>query len=558
MLQFVIYTLLVTSYCFAQVDPLHKDPFAPDYVDETWNRISLLQKSELSGDLQPEFVRTSLASTNVIERKAALVWIGRTRARAFTADVATCISDSVASVRQLAFRTLLVVGDPDAKPIILEALGNMPDLECSTVGDRIALADMLAYRGLPSELASLDISQRKQWLTNFDQKNFQNEHAFPKWNAAGVRGNFFSYDVVQNETQKNVGNPDIYPMLSLPRSVLPDGKFSLFVALPTRSMKVNNEARIRWSRYRSVKPTVPFLKPSMRENFVFTLKRPPARELKFAISFSRQLESGDVDLYPGVYEFRIDDTHELFFIKLQRSKDQERKCRELLGLLPDLAAVRELGRLKCAAAFEKISELFPKLNDCEQAIVAEALCSIGDPRAVRMILDQGDFRCQNSGWDAGILLRQYDLDDNAEYERRILDWRSTLTDRQNENARLTKDEKARAFESMRTRIRSLRTSIALIERPLKADTAAAALAMIDHLADEGPITPMVHDFLVVSTIHAICGEDRTRWLELLAKFEISSESIPNWIFVLRNELSPQREAFLAEIIPALEQLAKGK
>ena len=248
----------------------------------------------------------------------------------------------------------------------------------------------------------------------------------------------------------------------------------------------------------------------------------------------------------------------MFFIKLQRSKDQERKCRELLGLLPDLAAVRDLGRLKYAAAFEKIAELFPKLDDCKKATVAEALCAIGDPRGVRMILDQGKFSCQDTTWDAWSTLRQYDLDDNAEYERRILDWRSTFTERQNENAHLTKDEQYKVFDSMRIRINSLRTSIALIERPLKDDTATAALAMIDCLADEGPITHMVHDHLVISTIHAICDEDKTRWLELLAKFDISIESLPNWFAALHNELSPQSEAFLKEISRALEQLVKGR
>lgn len=168
MLQSAIYTLLVTCCCFAQVDPSHKDSFAPDYVDETWNRMSLLQKSELSGDLTPEFVRTSLVSKYVIERKAALVWVCRTRSHAFTADVARCIHDDVESVRQLALRTLLVVGDPDAKPIILETLGDMPDVENNSGDTRRALADMLAYRGLPSELALLNMSQRKQWLTEFD------------------------------------------------------------------------------------------------------------------------------------------------------------------------------------------------------------------------------------------------------------------------------------------------------------------------------------------------------------------------------------------------------
>lgn len=558
MLQSVIYTLLVTSCCFAQVDPSHKDPFAPDYVDETWTRISLLQKSELSGDLTPEFVRTSLASKFVIERKAALVWIGRTRAHAFTPDVARCIHDDIESVRQLALRTLLVVGDPNAKPIILETLGNMPDVENSSRNTRRALADMLAYRGLPSELALLNMSQRKQWLTEFDQKNFRNEHAFPMLKIAGERGNFFSYDLLPNEPQNKIGDSNLYPTLSLPHSVLHDRKFSLFVALPTRSIKVNNDARIRWSRSRSVKPTDPFFKQRFSESPVFTLKGPPARELKFALLFSHQLERGDVDLYPGIYQFEIEDTHELFFIKLQRSKEQERKCRELLGLLPDLAAVRELGHLKYAAAFEKITELFPKLDDCKKATVADALCAIGDPRAVRMMLDQVDFRCQDSGWDAWSLLRQYDLDDNAEYERRILDWRNTLTERQNEIAQLTTDEQNRAFDAVRTRINSLRASLALIERPLKDDTATAALAMIDYLADEGPITHMVQDYLVISTIHALCDGDKTRWLELLAKFDISIESLPNWFAALHNELSPQREALRKEISLALEQSVKGK
>ena len=106
----------------------------------------MLQKSELSGDLTPEFVRTSLASTYVVERKAALVWIGRARARAFTADVATCISDSVASMRELALRTLLIVGDPDAKPIILEALGNMPDLLTAAHGKFLSASNIGCVR----------------------------------------------------------------------------------------------------------------------------------------------------------------------------------------------------------------------------------------------------------------------------------------------------------------------------------------------------------------------------------------------------------------------------
>ncbi|MHC4111219.1 MAG: HEAT repeat domain-containing protein [Planctomycetota bacterium] len=99
------------------------------------------------------------------------------------------------------------------------------------------------------------------------------------------------------------------------------------------------------------------------------------------------------DLYPGVYLYEVlsDKPDNIFLIRVQRSKEVEKKIPKVLKGEFDKEALELLGNYKVRAAvprlIETIEENSEKFTDEDNQLYLSALVGIGDPRVIPVLLN---------------------------------------------------------------------------------------------------------------------------------------------------------------------------
>lgn len=343
---------------------LSADDWSPESGGASWERIPRLQSVASTSATDTQFVIDCCHSEEVVERLAAISWIARTQNVRHVAELQRLLSDSVREVRKLAFEALLAMPHPDAATSVLKAIDTMPDLTAGSLEDLSYRRPGLVPRHDSQRLEMLSTllpDERRDWTAHLlDQKEWISQYAQERKEVA-------RYQVWLNSSVMQLGG-------SLTLALKPAGSGANDAEPPER-MIANRIPDLKRARNR--------LSDILYDSA--ELKRTQAAGRQWQYELTPRYRPVAV----GIYAFSAASTEESshgvegfpFFIRVNRSLQDEREIPQLLKRLPDHEAALRLGLLRVRDAAPQLIEQFRSMPPgCEQSEIAAALAMVERPR----------------------------------------------------------------------------------------------------------------------------------------------------------------------------------
>lgn len=330
--------------------------------NESWDRIGRLQSVEHTARVRSEFVVKCIESDQPIERAAAVCWIARTLSVPHVVDLENRLSDERMEVRRLAWNAILVMPDVKAAQIVLRMVESERKLLPVAAGGQ-----MVSPMQFPEHICGLSLVERKKWLADLGDreawiKRFVEERT-PKQNLTGA--------IVASRLEAKSGLQfTIHPQAT---HVISNGVWCVSETSVEHAFR-----KSEWGPPRVNHTTagtslqVYFQNSEAVEPSIYKVALTSDERLRgFAISKSRL---SDLSAFP-------------FFIRIDRSAQQEQEILKLLNQPLDKRIIQRLGELRAEEAVPKLVQHFFNSDPDTQFDLARTLSLIGDERAVGSFIE---------------------------------------------------------------------------------------------------------------------------------------------------------------------------
>ena len=332
------------------------DPWRYGYVADSWKTIESIQQYPLINTKEPDWEALSTSGDPLIRTAAALA-IGRTKNPELIPILEPLLSDAFSLTRTSAFWALVQMRHP--------ATNGLLDIFLSEWDDRVIFhnyeLDLEKYDDLYDPLEEKKVLERIISSQQGEKGNFPNNR------------NQLSFSLKKSIWNSGLkGDEQI-----IARRIKDNGSGKIIARAHKTPVEYKNDD------IDAVSGSTVSVNSSLVE--VDSTGKTLASELLK----ERQYKS---ELYPGVYLYEVlsDKPDNIFLIRVQRSKEVEKKIPEVLKGEFDREALEFLGDYKVLAAvpklIETIEENSEKFTDEDNYHYSSALADIGDPSAIPVLL----------------------------------------------------------------------------------------------------------------------------------------------------------------------------
>jgi len=463
------------------------DTWQSGYMLEEWKKIEAVQRYPLiAAEPVPDWAALTKDASPLV-RAAAMLGIGRTADTNLLPLAVAGLDDSSRLVRDSALWAVTQMETEDIKAPLLKVFTTWEDLTPSICGES---RRPFGWTGLSAAMRERPLAERQRLANQFgpaawDIRAKDTGAVFERLRVEFcVEASQFDADSTLSGCLRIIGSGGRKAQPYRVDKVKPYAWGAVTEAGPQRGSRPRGN--YLWS---VTFPEIPDAEGSMT---TFWMRGEETVIEAFNVSAVRDL------MPPGVYLVAPFREAPPVFVRLRRTAEMEERIPQLIeeAKSGNPASIETLGRQRVRAAVPALVEVFRKYGlggdgggVREPSInlfkVAGALATIGDARAVPVLLDYPRLRHFDLVGDTGGYLQRFGPLAYGECEKRLLDWRRRLRARHPE---------------------TLKISIDLLGPDMSPEAKRALRSLLDHLL-ESPSAAEEARYVLASAIVAVARQD---------------------------------------------------